>query len=297
MIPVALVLALAAEVDVTLTSETTCTTTVALFEAIDAKVPLPIPLHVDLEVRATGDAIEARIGLDIAGTSTTSRSIDLAASDCPLLPRLVASIAERYVTDLPHRDWASFRRERRLAVVRPPPPKPPSPPFVEPVRASVSVEGGVSAGLDTRAYGATFLASLSAGRRSGAQIAACVGATGAFGGRVGDGSIDVLSVFGGLGPAFRVAFEGWSLMSSLRFVGGVHHGRGRGFDAASATTLPLFDVVPHVSARVSQVSVAAMIPVSIAQPRFVRASTGDGFDGPRVRLAVTVGWSWDVAPD
>ncbi len=296
MIPVALVLALAAEVDVALVDETTCTTTVALFDAIDPKVPLEIPLHVHIELRAdpNDDGLDARIELDTAGTSTTVRTLELVTGDCPLLPRLVASIAERYVTALPHRDWASFRRERKLSVVRPEPPPPPPPPVVVPVGATLFAEGGASAGLDANGFGATALATLAAGRATGPRIVAGVGVSSVFDVAVGDGRLDVVSVFAGLGPGYRIQLRAWSLMPSLRFVGGVHVGRGRGFDAASSQSLALFDVLPHLAVGRGPLTFAVMVPVSIARPRFVRASTGDAYDGPRARVALTVGWAWDL---
>lgn len=290
MIEVALALVLVAEVDVELAGETTCTTTVAMFEAIDPKVPAPIPLHVALQLTADGPALAANITLDTAGTSTTTRSLDLVAADCPLLPRLVASIAERYVTELPHRDWASFRRQRRLSVVRPRPPPPPPPP--PPLELRLSAEGGPIAGIDRRGFGAAVLVSLSGGRARGFSMVGAIGVGSVVGAAIGDGALDVVSVFAGLGPAYRIRGMGWTWTPSLRFVAGVQHGRGRGFDAASSETLPLFDVVPHLEARRGDLVVGLWAPVAIAQPRFVRASTDEAYVGAIVRVGVTVGWSW-----
>ncbi len=290
MIEVALALVLVAEVDVELAGETTCTTTVALFEAIDPKVPAQIPLHVALQLTADGPALAANITLDIAGTSTTTRSLALVGADCPLLPRLVASIAERYVTALPHRDWASFRRKRRLSVVRPRPPPPPSPP--PPLELRLSAEAGPIVGLDRRGFGAAALVTFSGGRARGFSMVGTVGVGSVVDAALGDGALDVVSVFAGLGPALRIDAMGWTWTPSLRFVAGVRHGRGRGFDAASSETLPLFDVMPHLEARRGGLVFGAFAPVAIAQPRFVRTSTGDTYVGAIVRLGVTVGWSW-----
>jgi hypothetical protein len=108
---------------------------------------------------------------------------------------------------------------------------------------------------------------------------------------IGDGTLDVLFATLALGPgyAFEASDRVWT--TALQLAGGVSVGRGRGFDAASTQALGLLELGARVGVRLDVWQVALGVQAALIRPSFVRASTGDRYDAPLVRVALEVGWS------
>lgn len=286
MVPLAALLLVAGEVNVSLSAEQTCTTTVAIHAATDPRVPPLVPLNLALELETTDDQVRGTLALDTAGTSTATRDVDVARADCPLLPRLIASIAERYVTALPKRDWAAFRRARKLKVIVPiePPVVPPTP---IPWAWRLGFDAGGLIGVAPKGRVAVRT---DVGPVEGLALSAATGADIVVDAPIGDGTIDVVSLYGAVGPSFAFDAGTATVMPEVRLRGGVHVGRARGFDTASSNLLPLLDVHAGVTMWARPLHVTIGVAVPLLRARFTRAE-GDAFDEPPVRVVLTAGWS------
>lgn len=163
---VLLFLALAARPQVVLDDPAGCVSKTEMDRDLDALLPADVDtsgLTVRVQVAAVGDrrTIEARLYAAQSPDPLLDKSLDVAAGDCPTVPRLLATVVRRRLDGLPQSVWAGPPPrvdpdlegpppppEKTVVEVvhkdepAPPPPATPSPWRVRP-RLAVGVGGGV----------------------------------------------------------------------------------------------------------------------------------------------------------
>ena len=226
--------------------------------------------------------LAVRLTWSTGGEPLLDRTVPLVRADCPDVPRLVALIVARRLSDLPSQEW-----ERR----RPPLPPPPGPPMGLRVGASL----GADLGVDATSWAGRVELGLSVGQPAGIRGVFALTASAAAPVPVGDGEAQLTSALFAAGLSWDVPLGPVRLVPWAGAAIGVSVATGRGYQESRTEALPalrgLVEVALHSDLGVYG-AVGATVPILRARLR----DTGAGATvlEPLVRIHLSVGWAWST---
>ena len=272
--------------DVEVDDPTGCVDASAVAPALAAELPpelaeLPAGLFrvvVTVVSAPTPEAVTVRASWS-TGERLLDRTVPIVVTDCPTVPRLVAVIVARRLSDLPQHEW-----ERR----RPPPA--PSPP---PRAWRLGLGAGGDLGLDSASWAGRIELVASLGQPAGIRGVFGVTASAAAPVPVGAGEAQLTAALVILGASWDVALGPARLVPTVQAMGGLQVASGLAFDETETDVLPALRVAAELAVH-SDLGLYGAVGVSVPVIRTSVSEAGTTYTRlePWVRLHFAMGFAW-----
>ncbi len=214
------------------------------------------------------------------GEPLLDRTVPIVITDCPTVPKLIAVIVARRLSDLPQHEW-----EQR----RPPPPPPPPPPVAWRFGAGL----GGDLGLDSVSWAGRVELIASFGQPDGVRGVVGLAASAAAPVPVGVGEAQLTAAVATLGASWDIPLGPVRLVPSAHVMGGVQVATGLSFDETRTDVLPALRVAAELALHSDlglYGAVGAAVPV--IRTRVSESGTAATRLEPLVRLQLTFGFAW-----